>query len=134
MWGQEVLWGDRHPFLSSCCEPKTALKKSFDKKKFLFFLGSHLQHMEVPRLGVESELQLPAYTPDTAMPDPSYICHPHCSVQQCRIPNPLSTAKDQTRILKETKDGFLTCSATMGSPPCQFLTHVTRPQIQSSYM
>ena len=29
------------------------------------FLGLHLQHMEVPRLGVESELQLPAYT--TAM-------------------------------------------------------------------
>ena len=26
------------------------------------FLGPHLQHMEVPRLGVESELQLPAYT------------------------------------------------------------------------
>lgn len=23
---------------------------------FFFFLGSHLQHMEVPRLGVESEL------------------------------------------------------------------------------
>ena len=34
---------------------------------FLFFglfvfLGPHLQHMEVPRLGVESELQPPAYT------------------------------------------------------------------------
>ena len=30
---------------------------------FLFvFLGSHLWHMEVPRLGVESELQLPSYT------------------------------------------------------------------------
>ena len=27
-----------------------------------FFLGPHLQHMEVPRLGVKSELQLPAYT------------------------------------------------------------------------
>ena len=26
------------------------------------FLGPHVQHMEVPRLGVESELQLPAYT------------------------------------------------------------------------
>ena len=29
---------------------------------FLVFLGPHPQHMEVPRLGVKSELQLPAYT------------------------------------------------------------------------
>ena len=34
---------------------------------FFFFLGLHLQHMEVFRQGVESELQLPAYT-GTAMP------------------------------------------------------------------
>ena len=31
-----------------------------------FFLGCHPQHMEVPRLGVESELQLLAYTTATA--------------------------------------------------------------------
>ena len=30
-------------------------------------LGSHLQHMEVPRLGVEMELQLPSYTTATAV-------------------------------------------------------------------
>ena len=30
--------------------------------------------MEVPRLGVESELWLPAYTRATATPDPSLIC------------------------------------------------------------
>ena len=29
---------------------------------FFFFLGPYLQHMEVPRLGVESELQLLTYT------------------------------------------------------------------------
>jgi len=29
---------------------------------FLVFLGLHLWHMEVPRLGFKSELQLPAYT------------------------------------------------------------------------
>ena len=28
---------------------------------FFFFLGPHPQHMEFPRLGVESDLQLPAY-------------------------------------------------------------------------
>ena len=32
----------------------------------IFFLGPHLQHMEVPRLGVKLELQLPAYTTATA--------------------------------------------------------------------
>ena len=26
-----------------------------------YLLGTHLQHVEVPRLGAESELQLPAY-------------------------------------------------------------------------
>ena len=34
------------------------------------FLGPHPQHMEVPRLGVESELQLLAYSTVTATPDP----------------------------------------------------------------
>ena len=32
---------------------------------FFFFLGLHQQHMEVPRLGVESELQLSAYATAT---------------------------------------------------------------------
>ena len=35
---------------------------------FVFcFLGPHLQPVEVPRLGVPSELQLPAYTTATAV-------------------------------------------------------------------
>ena len=33
-------------------------------------LRLHLQHMEVPRLGVKSELKLPVYTTATATPDP----------------------------------------------------------------
>ena len=37
---------------------------------YFCFLGLHLWHMEVPRLGVESELGLPAYTTATATPDP----------------------------------------------------------------
>ena len=39
-----------------------------------FFLGPHLRHMEVSRLGVESELQLWAYTAATATPEPSCVC------------------------------------------------------------
>ena len=53
--------------------------------------------MEVPRLGVESELQLLAYTTTTAMWDPSFACHLYHSAQQCWILNPLSEARDQTR-------------------------------------
>ena len=49
---------------------------------FLFFLGLLLRHMEVLGLGVESELQLLAYTTATAMLDLSCICKPHCSVQR----------------------------------------------------
>ena len=56
--------------------------------------------MEVPRLGVELELQLPAYT--IAMPDSSHVCNLHHSFQQCRILNPLSEAWDQTHILVDT--------------------------------
>ena len=37
---------------------------------YFAFLRLHLWHMDVPRLGVESELQLPAYARATATPDP----------------------------------------------------------------
>ena len=36
-----------------------------------YFLGPHPQHMEVPRLAVESELQLLASATATATQDPS---------------------------------------------------------------
>ena len=41
----------------------------------VFFLQMHLQHMEVPRLGVKSELQLQAYTTAIATLDLSHICN-----------------------------------------------------------
>ena len=55
--------------------------------------------MEVPRLGVDLELQLQAYTTAMATPDPSCICDLHSSLWQCWIPNPLSKARDQTCIV-----------------------------------
>ena len=67
---------------------------------FLIFLGPHLWHMEVPRLAVESELQLLAYT--TAMPDPSRVCQLYHSSQQHWILNPLNEARDRTHILMDT--------------------------------
>ena len=55
--------------------------------------------MEVPRLGVESELQLLAYITTTEMQDLSHICDLHHSSLQCQILNPLSEARDQTHSL-----------------------------------
>ena len=66
------------------------------------FLGLHLGHMEVPRLGVKSELQLPAYTTATTMPDLSCICELHHSSRQRWILNPLFEARDGTHVLTDT--------------------------------
>ena len=62
---------------------------------FLFcFLGPHPWHVEVPRLGVESELQLPAYTTATATWDLSHNWNLHHSSWQRWIPDPLSEVRD----------------------------------------
>ena len=61
---------------------------------FFCILRLHPRHMEVPRLGVQSELQLLAYTRATARQDPSCVfdLH-HCSPQQ--TPDPQPTEQDQ---------------------------------------
>ena len=57
--------------------------------------------MEVPRLGVESELQLMAYA--TAIATRSEcLCDLHHSSQQHWILNLLSEARDRTYILMDT--------------------------------
>ena len=63
------------------------------------FLWPYLQHMEVPKAGVESELQLLAYTTTTAAQDPSHGCDVYCSSRQCWILNPLIEARHWTCIL-----------------------------------
>ena len=69
---------------------------------FVSFLGLQVWHMEVPRLWVESELQLPTMATATTMSDPSCVCDPHHSSEKRRILNPLSRARDQTRVLVDT--------------------------------
>ena len=59
-----------------------------------FFLWPHVHRMEVPRLGVESELQLPAYATATAMQDLSCMCNLHHS-----------KARDGTHTLTDTVSG-----------------------------
>ena len=102
--------------LNFACETKTALKHSLFKKKnspqifsclffffffffFFVFLGLHLLHVEVPRLGIKSELHLLACTTATATRDPSCFCDLHHSPRQCRIFNLLREARNQTQVL-----------------------------------
>ena len=77
-----------------------------------FFLRLHLQHMEVPRLGIKSAAA-GAYATATAMPDLSRICDLHPILQQRWILNPLSKARDQTAS-SWTLVGFLSCWTTTG--------------------
>ena len=58
--------------------------------------------MEVPRLGVQSELQLLAYMTATATWDPSHICDLRHGSWHHQILKPLSEARDQTHILVDT--------------------------------
>ena len=58
--------------------------------------------MEVPRLGVKSELQLLATATATATQDPSHVCDLYHSSRQRQIPVPQSDARDQTHILMDT--------------------------------
>ena len=69
---------------------------------FFCFLVLYPLHMEVPGLGVESEIQLLAYTIATAMQDLSYVCDLHHSSRQCHILNTLSEGSDQTLVLMDT--------------------------------
>ena len=61
-----------------------------------FFLGLHPWHMEIPRLEVQLELQLPVYAIATAMQDPSCVFNLHHTSWQRQVLNPLSKARDRT--------------------------------------
>ena len=93
--GQVGVSWPRIGFLS--CSPFFAVGSSYSstgfwfptmKMRSLFFLFDGLfvwflgLHMEVPRLGVESELQLPIYDTAIAIRDPSCLCNLHHSSQQ----------------------------------------------------
>ena len=65
----------------------------------LSFLGPHLWHTEVPRLGVELKPQQLAYTSATARQDTSHACDLHHSSRQYWILNPLIETRDGTCIL-----------------------------------
>ena len=61
-----------------------------------------MHHVEVPKLGVRSELQLLAYTTATATRDPTPVFDLYCRSQQRQVLNPLSKARDQTHVPMDT--------------------------------
>ena len=63
------------------------------------FRASLMRHTEVPRLGVESKLQLPAYATATAVWDLSHVFDLHHSSRQHRILNLPSKARDRNSNL-----------------------------------
>ena len=64
---------------------------------FVFCLsGRHLKRMEILKLGVEMQLQLPAYATAIAMQDLSHVWDLEWSSWQCQVLNPLSEARDWT--------------------------------------
>ena len=72
------------------------------------FLGQHLQHRDLPRLGVKLELQLLACATATATSDLNHIFDLRRSSLQRWILNPLSKARERgqaSRMLFR----FLTC-------------------------
>ena len=93
---------------------------------FFFFLGPHPRHMEVPRLGIQSELQPLAYATATATSDPSCICDLHHSSRQHLILIPLSEARDQTRNLMVPSRIHFRCTTT--GPPNVYVS-CRSPQI-----
>ena len=115
------------------CTPETnhIVSQRYSNKLFFCFLlclfvfsGPHLQHMEVSRLGVQSELQLLASTTATAIQDPSCVCDLHNSSQQCPILNPLSEARDQTQVLMDTRQVHNPQSHSRNS---QYIRSVNQP-------
>ena len=81
----------------------------------LVFLGPHLWHIEVPRLGVELELWPPAYATATETWDLSCIWDLHHSSWKCWILNPLTKPGDQTCSLMSTSQNRFHW-ATTGTP------------------
>ena len=86
---------------------------------FFFFLGPNPWCLEIPRLGVKSELQLQSTA--TALQDLSCVCNLHHSSQQRWILNPQSKARYWTCNLMITSWVSLLLSHN-GNSLCSFLT------------
>ena len=99
---EELADPQQLPCFQPVASPALAVVCLFFGFGLLFFcFSANPRHMEVPRLGVQSELQLLAFTTATATQDPSRVCDPYHNSCQRRILHPLSEAKDRTRVLMD---------------------------------
>ena len=100
---------------------------------FLFFvlLGPNPRHMEVPRLGVKSQLWPLAYATAIATPDPSCVFDLHHSSDQCWILNPLSKSRDQICLLMDTSQVCHHC-ATTGNPHPRIFRNIKEVEISQN--
>ena len=88
--------------LTFTMKEKWEFGEDLNRQNFIYlFLGPRLWHVEAPRLGIELELHLLAYTTATAMPDLSHVCGLHHNSWQCQILNPVSKARDRTCVLMD---------------------------------
>ena len=89
------------------------------------FLGPHPQHVEVPGLGVKSELELPVYTRTTATQDLSCVC----DLYHSQILNPLSEARNQTHVLMDPSLVHYQWTTT-ATPPYSLLINIYKHNAQ----
>jgi len=127
---RDWTWATAVSYAKAAATPDSFFLFFFFFLSFVFW-GLHLWHMEVPRLGVELELQLLAYTTTTTPPDLRRVCNLHYSSQQHWILNhssgkywildPLSKARDRTRnLMVPSRIRF--CCITTGTPTPDLLT------------
>ena len=100
---------------------------------FLFFLGPHLRHLEVPRLGVKLELQLLTYTTTyTAKEDLSHRCDLHHSSWEHQILNHWARPG-----IKPTSSwilvGLITAEPQGELPNSTFVEHLMDTRTSASY-
>ena len=88
---------------------------------FWVFLGLHPRHMEVPRLGLKSDLQLHH---SHARSEPHL--RPTPQLKAMLVPNPLSEARDRTRHLTVPGPIRLRC-AMRATPPDPVSDQVSSP-------
>ena len=100
---------------------------------FFFFLGPRVRLMEVPRLGVKSELPLPTHTTATATWDRSHVCDLHHSSKQHWILNPLSEARDWSHNLMVPSQ-IRFCCPTTGTPVFSFFNSLISALIFISFL
>ena len=115
-------WNQAHMWMYSLSRPLFFF--------FPSFLDPHVWHIEIPRLGVELELQSPVHATATAMQDPSQVCDLRCSSRQRWMLNPLSEARDQTRILMDTSHVRYHWATTGTPSECILCVSLTLPVLR----